>query len=97
LSIRRPGWFLLALVGVFAPMPLAMLLAEWLQMDALALAGVVVSVALASLMLRARGTGWTAVGLHRGIAPGRLLLTVLPAVAMLLLVNAFLSSLPTRL
>jgi membrane protease YdiL (CAAX protease family) len=81
------------LLGVLAPIPLAMLLAEWLKLDAVALAGMVVSLALAWLLLRSRGHRWAEVGLHRGISPGRLLLTVLPSVVVLLAVNALLSSL----
>jgi membrane protease YdiL (CAAX protease family) len=83
----------LSLLGVFAPMPLAILLAEWLGVDAVALAGVAISLALAWWMLRSRGAGWADVGLRRGISSGRLLLTVLPAVVVLLAVNALLSAL----
>jgi uncharacterized protein len=86
---QRPGRIVLWLLAVLAPMPLTMLLAEWLKADAVALAGVIASLALAWLMLRSRGLGWASVGLR--ISPQQLLLTVLPAVIGLLIVNAVLS------
>jgi membrane protease YdiL (CAAX protease family) len=81
------------LIGIFSPIPLAMLLADWLEVDAVALAGIAASLALAWWIRWSRGAGWADLGLRRGIAPGRLLLTVLPAVTVLLVVNALLGRL----
>jgi membrane protease YdiL (CAAX protease family) len=90
---QRPGRTLLALLGVLAPIPLAMLLALWLEIDALALAGIGVSLGLASWMLWTRGASWAHLGLRGDISRRRLLLTVLPAVGVLLVVNVLLGRL----
>ncbi|HMF15526.1 MAG TPA: type II CAAX endopeptidase family protein [Gemmataceae bacterium] len=92
-TTQRPQPSLLSLFGVFVPIPLAMLAAQWLEVDAVGLAGIGVSLALASWMQWSRGGSWADLGLRGDVSRGRLLLTVLAAVGVLLVVNVLLGRL----
>jgi membrane protease YdiL (CAAX protease family) len=88
----KPVQTLLALVVVFVPIPLAMLLALWSEVDAITFAGVVASMLLAWAALRWRGAGWDAVGFRPGLPSRRTLAVVLPATALLIVLGHVVAS-----
>jgi membrane protease YdiL (CAAX protease family) len=90
---QSSGMIVMSLLVVFLPLPLAMSLAAWTQMDALALAGIPTSLGLAWLALRLRGAGWADVGLRRGVSLVRLLITVPLATIALMVLTILLGSL----
>jgi membrane protease YdiL (CAAX protease family) len=80
----------LALLLVLLPGIIALALQAWTGNIVLALFGVPASVAMATLVLRWRGSSWRAVGLNGATSRMRLLVTVPSAVVLLIIMSAML-------
>jgi membrane protease YdiL (CAAX protease family) len=81
------GKTVLDLLLVLLPGIIALALQAWTGNIVLALCGVPASIAMATLVLRWRGSSWRAVGLNGAISRLRLLITVPIAVAVLLVLS----------